>query len=211
LALTACLQAIIDLDGVKKIAEAEMTIFLILAPYGAFAILMVLTSAAVSLFVSALICLAVIAHDVARGRSIKLLGAGSAILFVALAGYITLIDSGWSSAQVKLTIDAGMLAISLGSLIMRRPFTLQYAREVVDAETARRPEFVKANYVISSAWALAVVLMAMANLLLIYIPALPIWSGIAIAFAARNSALVFTKWYPQYRQTKLPAPAVQIQ
>jgi hypothetical protein len=187
-----------------------MTIFLILAPYGAFAILMALTPAPVSLFASAAICAAVIGYDAVGGRSIKLLGAGSAVLFIGLGLYISLIDASWSSAQVKLTIDAGMLAISLGSLIMRRPFTLQYAREAVDAETAQRPEFLKANYVISSAWALAFVLMMMANLLLIYIPGLPLWSGIAIAFAARNSALVFTKWYPQYRR-KLPAAAAQIQ
>jgi hypothetical protein len=69
---------------------------------------------------------------------------------------------------------------------------------------------VKANYVITTAWALAFVLMALANILLIYIPGLPLWSGIAIAFAARNSALVFTKWYPEYRRAKLPG-AVQIQ
>ncbi|HKO71236.1 MAG TPA: hypothetical protein VJV58_09920 [Bradyrhizobium sp.] len=187
-----------------------MTIFLILAPYGAFAILMVLSSAAVSLFVSAAICLAVIVYDAIGGCSLKLLGAGSAFLFVALGLYIILIDSSLSSTQVKLTVDMGMLAISVGSLIMRRPFTLQYAREAVDAETARRPEFVKANYVISAAWALAFVLMVAANVLLIYIPGLPLWSGIAIAFAARNSALVFTRWYPEYRRAKLPT-TVQIQ
>ena len=62
-----------------------MTIFLILAPYGAFTFLMLVTSATVSLFAAAAICLAVIALDVARGRSIKLLGAGSAILFAASA------------------------------------------------------------------------------------------------------------------------------
>ena len=39
-----------------------MTIFLILAPYGAFALLMLVTSAAVSLFAAAAICLAVIAY-----------------------------------------------------------------------------------------------------------------------------------------------------
>ena len=61
-----------------------MTIFLILAPYGAFAILMVLTSAAASLFVSAAICLAVIAYDAMGGRSLKVLGAGSAVLFIAV-------------------------------------------------------------------------------------------------------------------------------
>lgn len=52
-----------------------MTIFLILAPYGAFAFLMLATSATVSLLASAVICLAVVALDVVRGRSIKLLGA----------------------------------------------------------------------------------------------------------------------------------------
>ena len=40
-----------------------MTIFLILAPYGAFAALMMLTSAAVSLFATAAICLATIGLD----------------------------------------------------------------------------------------------------------------------------------------------------
>jgi hypothetical protein len=184
-----------------------VTIFLILAPYGAFATLMLVTSAKVSLFASAAICLMVIAHDIARGRSIKMLGLGSAILFLGLGGTITLVDSSWSASQVKLTVDAGVLAISLLSLAIRRPFTLQYAREVVDAETAALPGFVKANYVITGAWTLAFLLMVMANLLLIYVPGLPLWSGLAIAFAARNTAIYFTRWYPQYRRTKLAASA----
>ena len=62
-----------------------MTIFLILAPYGAFASLMLLTSARLSVFAAAAICLAVIALDFVRGRSLKMLGAGSAILFAAIA------------------------------------------------------------------------------------------------------------------------------
>jgi hypothetical protein len=37
-----------------------------------------------------------------------------------------------------------------------------------------------------------------------------LWFGIAIAFAARNSALYFTKWYPDYRRMKLPAPTGQV-
>ena len=74
-----------------------MMIFLILAPYGAFATLMLFASAATSLFVSAAICLGVVALDVFKGRSIKMLGAGSAILFAALGCYITLVDTGVSS------------------------------------------------------------------------------------------------------------------
>jgi len=183
-----------------------MMIFLILAPYGAFAALMLFASAATSLFVSAAICLGVIALDVFKGRSIKMLGAGSAVLFIALGCYITLVDTGVSSTGVKLAVDAGVLAISLGSLLIRRPFTLQYAREVVDAETAQLPDFRKANFVISWAWTAAFVLMVLANVLLIYLPGLPLWIGIAIAFAARNTAIYFTKWYPEYRRAKFAAP-----
>jgi hypothetical protein len=179
-----------------------MTIFLILAPYGVFAALMLVTSAAVSLFASAAICLMVIAIDVARGRSIKMLGAGSVILFVALAGYVTLVDSSLSSSAVKLAVDTGVFAISLASLLIGRPFTLQYAREMVDAETAALPGFLKSNYVISGAWTLALLLMMGANVLLMYLPGLPLWSGLAVAFAARSTAIYFSRWYPEHWRAK---------
>jgi hypothetical protein len=179
-----------------------VTIFLILAPYAAFAVLMLVTSAATSLFVSAAICLMVVGYDAARGRTIKWLGAGSAILFLSLGSAITLFNVGLSPSAVKLCVDAGMLMIALVSLVIRRPFTLQYAREVVDAEIAATPGFLKANYVITGAWAIAFALMMLANLLLIYIPGLPLWLGLLVAFAARNTALYFTKWYPDYRRVK---------
>ena len=185
-----------------------MTIFLILAPYGAFTTLMLVTSAVVSLFAAAAVCLMVIAYDILRRRSIKMLGAGSVILFAAIGLYLTLVDSGLSTPAVKLTVDAGVFAISLASLAIRQPFTLQYAREVVDAETAVLPGFLKANYVITWAWTLAFLLMLMANVLMIYVPGLPLWSGLAIAFAARNTAVYFTKWYPKHRREKLARQAL---
>jgi hypothetical protein len=179
-----------------------MMIFLILAPYGAFAALMLLSSAAVSLFSAAALCLLVIAYDAITGRSIKLLGAGSAIVFSGLGCYLLLVDSSLSGSEVKLVVDAAMLAIALLSLLIRRPFTLQYARETVDAETAVMPEFLRANYVITLVWSLAFVLMVLANALLIYLPGLPLWCGLVIALAARNSALFFSKWYPERLRAK---------
>ena len=184
-----------------------MLIFLILAPFGAFTALMLVTSAAVSLFASAAIGVMVMAYDILRGRSIKMLGAGTVVIFIALALYLTLVDSGLSNSAVNLAVDAGVLAISLISLVIRQPFTLQYAREVVDAETAALPGFTRASYIITGAWTLAFLLMLLANVLMIYVPGLPLWSGLAIAFAARNTAIYFTKWYPKYRRAKFGAPA----
>jgi hypothetical protein len=184
-----------------------MTIFLILAPFGTFVMLMLVTSATISLLAAAATCLAVIGFDVYRGRSIKMFGTGCMILFAGLGAYVALIDPLLSSSAVKLSIDLGVLAISLASLIIRKPFILQYAIEKVDAETAKQPGFVKAVYLITWAWNAAFVLMIIGNLLMIYVPGLPLWSGLAIAFAARNSAALFTTWYPQYRKAKHDAPA----
>ena len=183
-----------------------MTIFLILAPYGAFTLLMLVSSADVSLFTGAAICLAVIAYDMVRGRSLKILGAGSVLVFTAVGGYVTEIDPDLSVSGVKFAVDTGIFLVTLGSILIGKPFTLQYAREVVDAEIAKLPGFIRANYIITWAWTGSMLLMMAGNAALIYVPGLPLWSGLLIAFAARNSAVYFTKWYPQYRKAKYGTP-----
>jgi len=177
-----------------------MMFFLILAPFGAFAMLTLATSAPVSLFAAAGVAAATIAYDLARGGSIKMLATGSLILFSALGGYVTFADTGWSTPTVRLAVDSGLLAIALLSIAIRFPFTLQYAREAVDSETLKLPGFMRANYVITWAWTAAFLLVVVANVLMIYQPELPLWAGLAIVLAARNSAVLFTKWYPNHRR-----------
>lgn len=183
-----------------------MLIFLILAPYGAFAFLMLMASAAISLFVSAAICLAVIAFDIWRGRSIKILGAGSVLTFVAVGLYVALIDSALNASAVRFAVDTGIFLVTLFSILIRCPFTLQYALEVADAETAKLPGFLRANYIITWAWAAASLLMMIGNAAMIYVPWLPFWGGLLVAFAARNCAIYFTNWYPQYLRAKHGTP-----
>jgi hypothetical protein len=186
-----------------------MTTFLILAPYGAFAMLMLVTSAATSLLASAAICLAVMAFDLARGHQVKLLGAATALTFAALGCYQILGDPPLSKLAVRIAVDGGLFLAGALSLALRKPFTLQYAREMVDAEIARLPEFVTANYVVTAVWLAAFLLMAVANLLLLNLPDLPLWSGFVIALAIRNPALYFSKWYPGYvRRKSGPPPAL---
>ncbi len=183
-----------------------MMIFLILLPFGVFSLLMLATAAEMALFAAAATGLFVIAYDLIRGRQLKMLGAGSVALFLGLGLYLALVDPSLSSSAIKLAVDAGVLGISLTSIAIRKPFTLQYAREVVDAETLELPGFLKANYTIAWAWAACFLLMMIGNILMIYVPGLPLWSGLAIAFAARSTAVYFTRWYPGYRRAKFATP-----
>ncbi|MES2029435.1 MAG: hypothetical protein V4477_09695 [Pseudomonadota bacterium] len=182
-----------------------MASFLIIAPFGAFAMLMMVTSVTVSLFAAAALSFGIVVWDVIRGGSLKMLAGGSVLIFSALGCYITLVDGNWTPVAVRLAVDGSVLAIALLSLAIRLPFTLQYARESVDAETVKLPGFKRANYIITWAWTGAFVLMLVADMLIIYMPSLPLWIGFAVAFAARNSAVAFTKWYPQYRRARYGA------
>jgi hypothetical protein len=186
-----------------------MVFLLILAPFCTFSLLLLVVPIVPSLVAGAAIAAATIGYDLAAGRSIKLLAAGSLILFTGLAGYFILADTMWSSTAIRLAVDAGMLAIMLVSFAIGMPFTLQYAREQVDVETAKLPGFLTANYIITAAWAGAMVLMAIANLAVIYLPSLPLWTGIGIGLAARNAAVYFTKWYPQYLRARVAPTATQ--
>jgi hypothetical protein len=94
-----------------------------------------------------------------------------------------------------MAIDVGVLAIALVSIAIRFPFTMQYAREQVDAATTQEPGFLRTNYVLSWVWVGAMVLMMIADIFMIYFPALPLWAGLAAIYAARNAAIYFTNWY----------------
>jgi hypothetical protein len=183
-----------------------MTIFLILAPYGVYAFMMLVTSATVSLVAAGAICLATIALDAWRGRSLKILPAGTVVLFAGIIAWLYLIDPSLTDKAVKVAVDGGIFAISLGSMLARYPFTLQYALERVHPEIAAMPGFMRSNYIITSVWTASALLMLLANAAVLYVPGLPIWLGLAVAFAARNSAVYFTRWYPAYRRIKHGAP-----
>lgn len=184
-----------------------MTLFLILLPFGAFSFLMLVTSAAASLLAAAALSALFVGCDVARGRSVKMLQAGSGLLFAALGAYLLWSGAPWSTTSVRLAADAGVLAIALASLALRTPFTIQYAREMVEPQLRSEPRFVRTNYILTAVWSAAFVLMMAADMLAIYLPSLPMWTGLAITLAARNSATLFTQWYPKRVRAAMAAEA----
>ncbi|MGC3944535.1 MAG: hypothetical protein QM762_08455 [Chryseolinea sp.] len=70
-----------------------------------------------------------------------------------LAGLAVIASVNWSVLLVRLYIDSGLLAIVLLSLLLRRPFTLPYARQQAPREVWTLPRFLRMNMVISGVWA----------------------------------------------------------
>jgi hypothetical protein len=168
------------------------------APFIAFAIVDRLVGPIEGLIAGALVSLALLLRDwMSAGRSPKILEIGTAVLFCGLALYALLGGPQWTLMGVRLRVDAGLLLIVLVSMAIRKPFTIQYAREQTAKEIWDSPEFLRTNYVITAVWALAFVALVIADLILIYMPDLPPRVGILITIAALVGAMKFTAWYPE--------------
>lgn len=108
---------------------------------------------------------------------------------------------------VRLVVDAGLLLIVVLSIAIRRPFTLQYAREEVPQALWTSPEFIRTNDVITSVWALAFGVLVAADVVLLTMPDLPPQFGIIATVLALVGAIKFTGWYPNRRRAVTEAGA----
>lgn len=137
-----------------------------------------------------------------RGEAIKILEAGSLVLFFGLTSYTLVIHPVWSVATVRLSVDGGLLVIILLSLAIRHPFTLQYARENVPRELWGKASFRTTNYLITGAWAAAFMVLVAADAAAEYVTDIPLWIDVTASVAAFIAALSFTVWYPAMVQRR---------
>ena len=178
-----------------------MGILLAFAPFIVFAILDRLIGATGGLIAGAAVSAGLLLRDwFTPGRSPKVLEIGTTVLFTGMALYAALGRPEWSIIGVRLRVDTGLLLIVLLSIALRRPFTLQYAREQVPQELWNSPEFLRTNYVITAVWALAFMVLVIAELLLLAMPDLPPRVGVIAMILALVGAMKFTAWYPERRQ-----------
>ena len=174
-----------------------MGILLAFAPFIVFAILDRFIGPVWSLAAATIVSASLLLRDFASPkRRPKILEIGTFLLFGGLTVFMLLRGSSLSVIGVRVCVDSGLLLIVLISMALRRPFTLQYAREEVSPELWNTPEFLHVNYVISGAWALAFALMVLAELALLYAPQIPHRVGVIVIVVALVGAVKFTSWYP---------------
>ena len=180
-----------------------MGLLLAFAPFILFIIAERLVGLKAGLIVAALISGATLLRDwLSRKRGVKVLEVGTFLLFGGLAAYSTVSGAAWSVVGVRLRVDAGLLLVVLVSIALRRPFTLPYAREGAPREIWNTPAFLRTNDIITAVWALAFAVMVGADLVMLYLPDLPLKVGIGTTILAIVGAMRFTSWYPDRVQAE---------
>ena len=175
-----------------------MQILLALAPFLIFAAVDRFFGSLPGLLAGAVVALGLLSWEcLIKKRSPKILDIGTSVLFCGLSMYFLIAKPTWSVIGVRLCVDSGLLLIVLISLLIGKPFTLQYAREQVAREYWESPEFRHTNYVISGVWAAAFALMVLAELAILLAPQMPRRLGIIVIILAIVGAVKFTGWYPE--------------
>ena len=108
-----------------------MNILLGFAPYIAFFLVMQAVSIGAGLWAALIVAVLIVGRNWRRSGSLKVLEAGTVLLFAILVIFTAAGHWKWTVMAVRLAVDAGLLAIVIVSLAIGRPFTLQYARERV--------------------------------------------------------------------------------
>jgi hypothetical protein len=175
-----------------------MQILIAFAPFLVFAVVDRLFGSNSGLIAGAIVALLLLLRDLFIVKHVaKILDVGTAILFSGLSLYSLAAKPAWSVIAVRLCVDCGLLLIVLVSIIVRKPFTLQYAHEQVAPEFWNSPGFQRANFVISGMWAIAFAVMVLTELVLLYSPNAPRRLGILVIVLALVGAVKFTGWYPE--------------
>ncbi len=187
-----------------------MGILLSFAPFIVFALLSRMLPVTAALFIGAAVALGLLLWEsVVHKRSVKILEAGTVILFGGLGVFVLLTGGAWSVLQVRLAVDAGLFLIVLVSMLVRQPFTLQFARERVPPEVAAKPQFLRTNYLLTGVWALAFLVMVCADLVMVFMPGVPLSVGVKVTIAAIVGAVWFTSWYPERLRRRMAEASQQ--
>ena len=136
-----------------------------------------------------------------RGSSPKALEFADVIFFGALAIVVAFASAdtrSWLELWGGEVANGALFVFALGSVLIRQPFTLQYAKEDVPEEVWGTPEFLRVNYLISWVWVVAFGIEAASGL---YGDAVldnsnNIWTGWIIQTLPMIMAAQFTIWYP---------------
>jgi hypothetical protein len=136
----------------------------------------------------------------------KILDVGTLVFFAVMTVAALTVDRGWFERYANPLSDGALALITLVSILVRMPFTMQYARDSVPQQYWTSPGFIRAGYLISSVWCASFIFQTVSTLLAALVPSL---NKLVFLYVLPNAALVvalaYTRWYIHHAEARRPA------
>lgn len=128
---------------------------------------------------------------------------GTAGFFVFSFITVVILKITWVMSHMGILVSLVLATVAWFSLLIGKPFTMQYAKEHVPAEKWQNPSFIFVNRVLTLTWGLIFLLALSINTLQLYYPVMQHWTCAATSYGADIFGVWFTIWFPKwYRSYK---------
>lgn len=123
---------------------------------------------------------------------------GTLIFFVFMFIAVVILNNQWIAKHAWVFSNGTLALIAWISIIIRKPFTLQYAKQQVPSDQWQHPIFMKINYILSSVWGLCFLVSIFLHLIKIYYFSFPAWIYESLSDLSIFFAIWFSSWFPKW-------------
>lgn len=138
-----------------------------------------------------------IVMGVARLHRGVILWAGL-IFFISATVAVVVFDNMWAAIHMGIFANGALAVSSWITIALKKPFTLDYAREHTDPSLWENPVFIRINVIITSVWALVFTINAVLAWGKMEHFVLPEWGYEVLTYTFLVGTALFTTWYPDY-------------
>ncbi len=111
---------------------------------------------------------------------------------------VALLDNAWTARHMGVLASAALATGSWLTIALKKPFTLDYAREHTDPSLWNSPIFIRTNLILTAVWASVFTLNAILAWGKMVHFVLPEVGYEVISYTFLIGTAVFTTWYPGY-------------
>jgi hypothetical protein len=157
------------------------------------------SSVVVALGVATIVTVITGFSDLRKGRILTwatLVLFGSLLIAVGILGMTGILP------VMGMLIYAALAAVTFGSILANIPFTLQYAREMVDRTLWENPVFIRVNVLMTGVWGGIFVINLVLSYLTFVAPHSLEWITSPLTYLVLIAGIIFTVWYPGQVQKK---------
>ncbi len=179
-----------------------MAIFFSFVPWFIFWIFLSLRMIEIAALGGFVFALLIIIFDVWKKYSIKILQLGTLIFFFIIAILAFVVNLDWLGRWVNPIGTIALALIMFISIIIKKPFTLQYAKETTPIVKWKSPQFIRVNYIISWVWFIMLFINSFFSVLFTTILPVKIWVNWTISLSCFGVAIAFTQIYRNHIKKK---------
>jgi hypothetical protein len=129
-------------------------------------------------------------------RGVILWGGIAFFSFAAIA--VLLLNNMWAVHHMGMLASGTLFVSALFSIIIKKPFVMDYARDHVEEKYWDSPEFLRSCTIITSVWCLVFLLNVALNAVKLYHRGIPGWIFEVTQYIVLFSGVIFTNFYSKH-------------